>query len=119
MPNLSQAWRVSHERRHFDKRKARQYRGGPFMKGAVVATTSTDSVPEVLSNRYPVWDRAGNKLQEIVIRFGCGHVESHFSLDLGKGWKPRTKKQIANDELFITCPMGVKLCRECSKGAQS
>ncbi len=81
--------------------------------------TSTDSLaPAVLSNRYPCWDRAGNKLQEISIRFACGHVETYYSLDLGKGWKPRGRPQIERDELRTTCPIGVKLCRACSEGNQ-
>lgn len=84
-----------------------------------LATSSPSLQPKVkpgcLSNLYPRFDKAGNKLQEITIRFGCGHVETYYSLDLGKGWKPRSKRQIERDELFITCPSAVKLCKECSR----
>jgi hypothetical protein len=70
--------------------------------------------PAVLDNLYPVWDKAGNKLQRITVRYACGHTDSWYSLDLGKGWKPRTKQQIMADELRITCPMGWKVCKRCA-----
>jgi len=54
-------------------------------------------------------------MQKIHLRFYCGHEETYFSLDLGKGWKPRTKAQIERDELRITCPIGYKTCRACSE----
>ena len=71
--------------------------------------------PEVLSNLYPTWDKAGNKLQKIHLRFACGHEETYYSLDLGKGWKPRSKAQIFRDELQITCPKAYKVCRACAE----
>jgi hypothetical protein len=79
-------------------------------------TIVTEAVkPAVLINRYPVYDSAGNRLQEVMLRFICGHTERYFSLDIGKGWKPRTNRQIERDELRITCPIGWKLCRACSE----
>jgi hypothetical protein len=81
-----------------------------------VLVTTTEK-PAVLVNRYPVWDGAGNKLQQIRLRFICGHEEEYFSCDMGRGWKPRSDRQIARDELRITCPIGWKLCRACSETA--
>lgn len=59
--------------------------------------------PAVLTNRYPVYDSAGNRMQLIRLRFICGHEEEYGSLDLGRGWKPRSSQQIVNDDLRITC----------------
>jgi hypothetical protein len=73
---------------------------------------------EVLDCSYPVWDAAGNKAQRIALRYICGHTETYLSLDLGHGWKPRSRRQIAADELRITCPAGWKLCRACSEAAR-
>lgn len=74
------------------------------------------TVPAVLVNQYPYFDSAGNRLQRIRLRFVCTHEEEYFSLDLGKGWKPRSSRQIERDELRITCPIGFKLCKECARG---
>lgn len=79
--------------------------------------TNTMIRPQVIRNTYPVWDKAGNRLQLIHVRYACGHEDQWYSLDLGKGWKPRTKPQIMADELRITCPIGYKLCRKCSEAA--
>jgi hypothetical protein len=85
-----------------------------------VLTHSANSVrPQVLSATYPYYDSARNRGQLIRLLFCCGHEEQYLSLDLGKGWKPRTKRQIFNDELRITCPAAYKLCRECSTGSAS
>ncbi len=73
--------------------------------------------PAVLENTYPCFDSAGNRLQHIRLRFICGHIEDFYSLDMGRGWKPRTERQIEQDELRITCPIGWKLCRACSEPA--
>jgi hypothetical protein len=77
--------------------------------------TTTSVKPAVLVNHYPFYDRAGNRMQLIRLRFICGHEEEFGSLDLGKGWKPRTTRQLADDHLRITCPIGWKLCRTCSE----
>ena len=74
--------------------------------------------PRVLDNTYPVYDRAGNKLQRIRVLYACNHEDEWYSLDLGKGWKPRSARQIMNDELRITCPMAWKVCQHCAGGQQ-
>ncbi|HYW90439.1 MAG TPA: hypothetical protein VFB50_21900 [Chloroflexota bacterium] len=74
--------------------------------------------PAVVSSRYPIWDRAGNKMQMVTLRFICGHEETFGLLDMGRGWKPRTKSQLVDDHLRITCPIGWKLCRDCSEAAR-
>jgi hypothetical protein len=83
----------------------------------VAPQSNTQSVakaqPAVLDNLYPCYDRAGNKMQRIRVRYICGHEDQWYSLDLGKGWKPRTKRQILEDELRITCPMAWKVCKGC------
>ena len=86
------------------------------------STATKKSVkPAVLINQYPFYDAAGNKGQRIRLRFICGHEEEYLSLDLGRTgdyrWKPRSSRQIERDELRISCPIGYKVCRECSKGA--
>lgn len=85
-------------------------------------STETSLQPAVITNRYPVRDSAGNVMQEIGLRFICGHEEHFYSLDLGrvggKRWKPRTTRQLFDEHLRITCPMGYRLCRACSE-AQS
>lgn len=52
-------------------------------------THSTNPIvnPEVLLSRYPIWDKAGNKMQQIRVRYCCGHEREWLSLDLGKGWR--------------------------------
>lgn len=81
-------------------------------------TTTTTIKPAVLLNKYPHYDSAGNKMQLIKLLFVCGHTEQFGSLDLGKGWKPRTNRQLMDDHLRITCPIGYKLCRACSDAAK-
>ncbi len=81
------------------------------------ATKSLTVKPAVLANDYPRWDRAGNKVQIVRLLFICGHEETSYRLDLGKGWKPRTRAQLMNDELRISCPEAWKLCRACSQPA--
>ena len=73
--------------------------------------------PEVLLSRYPVWDRAGNKMQQIRVRYCCGHEREWFSLDMGKGWKPLTKTQIIREELVGY--VGHRVCQDCAKGDAS
>jgi hypothetical protein len=78
--------------------------------------------PAVTLNRYPVRDSAGNVMQEVGLRFICGHEEHFYLLDLRrvqKGWKPRTTRQLFDEHLRITCPLGWKLCRECSETDKS
>jgi hypothetical protein len=98
---------------------ARLTRGTAPIEGVIMASPSTHSsvAPAVLDNLYPVWDRAGNKMQRIRLRFVCGHEETSYHLDLGHGWRPRTKRQILEDELRITCPLAWKVCRDCEAGA--
>lgn len=78
--------------------------------------------PAVLINKYPVYDIAGNTLQQIRLRFICGHEEEWFSLDLGHmggyKWKPMTDRQLTNEHLRTTCPIGYKLCRACLEASQ-
>jgi hypothetical protein len=73
--------------------------------------------PAVLSNR-PAVDSAGNRLQEIVLLFACGHQERSYRLNLSgvqKGWKAPTNAQLMREELTISCPIGVRLCQSCSE----
>jgi hypothetical protein len=77
--------------------------------------TTTSVKPAVLLNLYPFYDRADNRMQLIRLRFICGHEEEFGSLDMGKGWKLRTDRQLADDHLRITCPISWKLCRTCSE----
>jgi hypothetical protein len=87
------------------------------------STTAIVTKPAVITNRYPVRDSAGNITQEVGLRFICGHEEHFYSLDLGrtngKRWKPRTTRQLFDEHLRITCPMGWKLCKACSEGRES
>src|SRR5678816_1129530 len=80
-----------------------------------VMTTAAAQKPAVLDNKYPVWDSAGNKMQFVRLRFACGHEESYYSLDMGRGWKPRTNRQLFDEHLRITCPMAYTLCKACSE----
>ncbi len=80
-------------------------------------TTPVAVRPAVLLNRYPCFDAAGNKLQHIRLRFICGHETEFFSLALGKGWRARTDRQLRNDYLVTTCPIGFKVCGSCSGAA--
>lgn len=82
----------------------------------LTSTVSQDTKPAVLLNRYPVFDSAGNKLQQIRLRFICGHEEEFFSLALGKGWRARTDRQLKADYLQITCPTGWRVCSLCARG---
>jgi hypothetical protein len=86
---------------------------GVYVAPQSSTTSVAEGQPAVLDNLYPVYDRAGNKMQRIRVRFYCGHIEEWYSLDLGRGWKPRTKRQILADELRITCPMAWKVCKGC------
>ena len=61
------------------------------------SSTNILAKPAVLVNQYPHFDSAGNKMQLIRLRFICGHEEQFGSLDLGKGWKPRTNRQLMDN----------------------
>ena len=80
-------------------------------------TTPIVTKPAVLSNR-PAVDSAGNRLQEIVLLFACGHQERSYRLNLSgvqKGWKAPTNAQLMREELTISCPQGYKCCGKCSE----
>jgi hypothetical protein len=81
--------------------------------------TTTEVKPAVLENRYPYFDSAGNRMQWIRLLFICGHEEAFGSLDLGKGWNPRTNRQLMDDHLRITCPIAWKVCSTCAREPES
>lgn len=77
------------------------------------STTIVPIKPRVLENR-PHTDARGNRGQLVGLLYICGHEEHFFSLNMGKGWKPRTNAQLVSDHLKITCPIAWKVCPSCA-----